>query len=247
MKTHISGLKNSEKIIEYAAFFLMAMSANSANSQETIISVSGPPDTTRQFSGLFAVDRNLSAISWITTSAFTNVSISIELGGDSGAIGEAFLTTQIGPGTITADQIAASSFSFPAIESFTPVLSGLTLEAGTNYLLIEQTAAGSSGGGVWEGTPAWTVETAAGVTANYNYWTPYSIPSYAPAADFSEISGNSLQYAIIGEPIPEPSTAWLVLFGGGVAFLGRWRNRIGFWRSRQPQRRGILNGAKADN
>jgi len=134
MKTNILTITRRRQPITCVAFTLLALTAGSANGQGTIISVTGPADMTRQWSGGLGVNDNLQGVSWITTSAITNVRISVDLAGDSGATGEAFLTTQIGPGTTTANQIATASFSFPAIDSFTTVLSGLNLSAGTNYL-----------------------------------------------------------------------------------------------------------------
>src|SRR5258706_8024643 len=99
MNTNILNSMCWRKTIGYGAFLLIAMIADFAHSQGTIISISGPPDTTGQYSPILAVGGPLQGVSWISAGAFSNVNISIALTGNAGATGTAFLTTKIGAGT----------------------------------------------------------------------------------------------------------------------------------------------------
>src|SRR5208283_4820476 len=178
MKTHNMNTMSWRKTIKYAAFLLIATTANFAHSQETIISVSGPaapPNGASGFNGDLGVGTSLSGVGWMTQSAFTNVNISVALEGNAGATGVAFLMTRIGSGTTTANQAAEASFVFPSTSSLVSVLSGLNLGAGTYFLIIQQTATGSTGNGVWPGTTSPSLTMAASVTATGEYWYNGSI------------------------------------------------------------------------
>ena len=86
-------------------------------------------------------------VSFTTTSAFTNVSISAPVRALGTGLGSAniFLMNQIGPGTTVANQIAMTtitgvSSSFSLLNFF----SGLSLSAGTYYLLIDNSTSPSA-------------------------------------------------------------------------------------------------------
>src|ERR1035438_8002237 len=102
MKTYVTKTRNWCRAIGCGAFCLITLSADLARSQGTVISVSGPPDTTHQFGGTMAVGYNMYGVSWISTTACSNVNIFVALDGDSGATGMAYLTTRIGLGTTAA-------------------------------------------------------------------------------------------------------------------------------------------------
>jgi hypothetical protein len=212
--------------ILYVVFFLFAVSVNLSRGQGVVISVSGPPDTTHQYDGGLAVLNSLLAASWTTTGTYSNVNISVDLGANSGATGRAYLTTQIGPGTATNKQVASASFTFPATSSFVSVFAGLNLTAGTYYLILQQTANGSTGDGVWLGTPSPTLVTAANVTANGEYWSYNAIQSYAPATSFYEVVPTYFDYNVTGVSVPEPSGICLFALGSGIVILGFRRKRI---------------------
>jgi hypothetical protein len=219
------------KMLGYAAFLLIIITADFAHSQGTIISVSGPaapPNGASGFNGDLGVGTSLAGVSWSSTAAFTNVNISVALQGDTGATGVAYLTTRIGSGTTIANQIASASFAFPSTLSLTPVFSGLNLSAGTYFLIIQQTATGNTGNGVWQGTTSPTLTSAAYVTATGEYWYYGSFPSYVPSSTFGR--GLTTYYDYTVTSVPEPSATWLILLGGGVAILGHRRNRVGFWK-----------------
>jgi hypothetical protein len=197
--------------------------------QGTIISVSGPPDTSGQYSPRLEIGDFLAGISWIASDAFSNVNISINLNADPGATAMAYLTTSIGPGTTINDEIASGSFGFPSTSSLVSVLSGLYLQAGTYYLIIEGTASGNNGDGIWQGTPAPTLSSNPTVIANREYFYENSISGYPPAADqfsYSTALVPNFEFTITGTPIPEPSTLSLIFLGSGVLIYVRTRKRF---------------------
>lgn len=123
---------------------------------------------------------------WSQTSGYTNVTITAEIdpGTGSGTSGTAYLMSQIGPGTTTAQQIATASFSATGA-AFTPVLNtlftGLTLGPGNYYLVLS-----SASGLGWAETNGTSPVTAAGVSLisnASNYGNP--LQTYAPASNFS--------------------------------------------------------------
>ena len=107
------------------AFCLLSLIVGMANGQGVIISVSGPPaapSAAAAFTGDLGVGSSVLGVSWQTTGSYSNVSISVLLGGNAGATGVAFLTTRIGSGTTTANQVASASFAFPSTTAQIPVL-----------------------------------------------------------------------------------------------------------------------------
>lgn len=215
------------KIIGYGSTPLLAMMGGLAYGQQTIISVTGPADSNHQWDGALGVSNTLEAVSWTATGAYSNLNISIDLSGDAGATGTAYLTKQIGSGATTASQVVAANFNFPAISSLVPVLSGVNLGAGTYYLIILQTSNGGSGAGSWLGTASPSVAVAGNITTNGEYYSYGTINSYAASSSFGKFSQTYLQYNITVSPVPEPSATSLFLLIGGVAFFGLRRNRIG--------------------
>jgi hypothetical protein len=106
--------------------------------------------------------------SWTQTGSWTNVSISAELGnaanyGNSGGDTiSVYLTNQIGPGTTVANQIASASVSPATVDETDTLFTGLSLGAGTYYLVL-----GAPGQfAEWYGTSSPTVTTGAGVSGN---------------------------------------------------------------------------------
>jgi hypothetical protein len=206
------------KKILHGAFLLMALTTNFAYGQGTVISVSGPlspPNDANEYDGVLGVGLFLDAVEWSSTSAFSDVNISVALQGDAGATGVAYLMTHIGLGTTTAAQVAEASFAFPGTSSMTTVLSSLDLGAGTYYLVIQQTASGSTGDGWWLGTSSPTVTSATAITGNGQYQSVYSIAGYAPATYF--VPESPVSYVFTVTSVPEPSVLWLILLAGGVA------------------------------
>lgn len=102
---------------------------------------------------------------------FQEVSVSAEIdpngnGSTHTAIGTAYLTTRIGPGTTTANQLASVPFSVTGIDTpvLTTLFSGLTLGAGTYYLVLSSPPNESAGWEFGRCCPAPPPVTAPGVT-----------------------------------------------------------------------------------
>ncbi|MGA2255528.1 MAG: hypothetical protein ABSG53_12765, partial [Thermoguttaceae bacterium] len=85
--------------------------------------------------GYGLLDEYVRAAGWSQTSTYSGVTITAEIdpGIGSGTSGTAYLMTQIGPGTTSAEQIATASFSATG-SAFSPALNtlftGLTLGPG---------------------------------------------------------------------------------------------------------------------
>jgi hypothetical protein len=166
--------------------------------------------------------------SWTQTGTFSGVTIQANLLSTGGtATGNAYLTTHIGPGTTTAQQIGAA---VPiSLSNTTPapvtLFSGLTLGPGTYYLTIERQS-----NLAWEccGTSVVTV-TAPGVTANSDYLVG-TIDTYRPASTFFS-KGQIFIYSafsnIVAAAVPALSpfamgTAALLLLSSGLLLLRRY-------------------------
>lgn len=183
----------------------------SALGQTTIISTIGGDG------GFDVFSNQVDMAAWSQTSLFSDVSVSAELDGVGSTInGTAYLMTQVGSGTTTANQVASASFtvSTPPFEpDLTTLFSSLTLGPGTYYLVIT-----ASGGG-WEiSNPSATVITAPGVTlVDGNYTTsPGNMDQpYPPDDTFSSApESNNLEFIV---STPEPPVS--VLLGMGSISL----------------------------
>lgn len=184
----------------------------------TILSVSGPHGSTLS---LGSTHQALVA-SWSSTSAYSGVSVSFQ--SNFGPFtGTAYLMTQIGPGTTSAQQVAVASYSAAsATPALTNLFSGLTLGAGTYYLVLTSNSAGG-----WDtpytAGPA-VVSLAPGVTrgAQFIVNDGNGVPdlSYFPASSFSALNAvYDLELEVTGSLVPEPSR--LLLLGLGFALLPR--------------------------
>lgn len=222
MKTNFAKTMHSHLAVASVISVLIAVTADFAHSQGTVISISGPAappnDSGGGYNGELGVGTYLAGVAWSSTAPFSDVNISVALQGNAGATGVAYLMTSTGPGTTTANQVAEANFAFPGTSSLTPVLSGLDLGAGIYVLIIQQTATGSSGNGVWLGTTSPTVTAASNVIAGGEFWNFGSIAGYAPASDFGR--STTTYYDYTATSVPEPSATFLVLLGGGIAV---WR------------------------
>jgi PEP-CTERM motif len=167
------------------------------------------------------------AISFTTTSLFTDVTISALLYSSTGDPGTGsatvYLTDSIGAGTTTANEIARATLTdLPVLFSTsTPevVFTGLTLPAGT-YYVIEASDTGSAVGADW-GEPEFPVETTApGVTIHTDLIAS-SLASYSPASAFAADTGDGFAFSITGSPVPEPSTWAMMMLGfAGLGYAG---------------------------
>ena len=227
MKINFKNKVNWHREIGCGTFLFIIMTAALAQCQGTVVSVTGPtapPNPASGFDAELAVGTSLAGVSWLSQTAFSNVTISVDLQGNPGAAGMAFLMTKIGSGTTTANQYAESSFAFPTASSLTPVFSGLHLGVGQYFLIIQQTTNGTTGNGAWLGSSSPMVTSAAAVYATGEYSYSGSIPGYAPDSPFGR--GLTTYYDYTVASVPEPSAVGLIPLGGAV-ITWRWRrNRI---------------------
>jgi hypothetical protein len=200
--------------------FLLVIALAHVSNCGTIVSVSGP-----LIGGYYPLSSSqVAASSWSSPRLYSDVVIGALLTNGAGQEGIAYLMTQIGVGTTTASEIARASFSFPSAISTVTLFSGLTLPAGTYYLVLA--SSGTQGGG-WRDAydcgsicsyPAPTVVVDAGVTRNTDLLAPSgSVNTYPPASGFQAGNGIHgdpfLQYSVA--TVPEPAT----FFGIGSVLL----------------------------
>ena len=194
------------------AFGFVCASAAYLEAQVTIVQDAGP------ISGAVDVQHagQVLATSWTQNSAFSGVSVfattgvTLEIGPPEPGL--AFLTTQIGPGTTTANQVASAPFTFPAQSSEVILFTGLTLAPGTYYLTL---ADNGNSFGDWFETNNPTLTTAAGVTLNPDLLAFPVDATYPPASNFL-LGGTNLLFGVTGTAVPEPSTLATLLIGAGI-------------------------------
>jgi hypothetical protein len=175
----------------------------------------------------------IGAASWTTTSAYSNVSIDATVGcyRCSGSM-TAYLTTTIGPSETVADQIATSTVSVGAGPEQDTFFSGLSLGAGTYYLVL------TNGDGdlyYWlspNGAGGTSITTGTGVTYNGDYLStsPFNTINGAnpPASTWTYYGDNGLNFQVTGDPasvVPEPSSS-LLLASGLAGFAGIVRRKL---------------------
>lgn len=171
------------------------------------------------------------AIGWTQTGTYSGVTISMILadgtpGGPlSGTEATAYLMNAVGPGTTVSNEVTTPDTVSGLSDTFSDVtlFSGLTLPAGTYYLVIDQaneyvTVQYSSGTPVEvDGTGVTDLGETAGTPAPF---PPDFSPYGSPIAPTIELS-------ITGTPglssVPEP--AGLALTGLGLLSLGAWKLR----------------------
>ncbi len=165
---------------------------------------------------------------WSQTSSAANVSIAAML--DSAVApytaafsGDAFLMSQVGSGTTTAQQLATASYSVPAnSDGLVTLFSGLNLLPGNYFLVVDVT----SGVGGWDGStyPPLLV-TASGVTflgtGSKEIGFPGAAP-YTPSINFDYgTNGNQLEFTVTSVDTaaltPEPPA--ITLCGTGLLLI----------------------------
>ena len=182
----------------------------------TIISETG-----RDYAGWAARTDQFMAISWSQAGSYTDASITARLYSlDPTDIGTAWLTTQVGPGTTLADQIAIASFSFPSTANPSDVIlfTGLTLAPGTYYLSI---GGGMNYWSTWDCTDQPIVTTDTSVTYNGDFYVYNPDPSYAPASPYVPTPSITPIFSITGTVVPEPASLALVGLTVSVFLLSR--------------------------
>lgn len=199
----------------------------------TLIDVSGPNNS----STITDVLSNNPGVAFTLASAHNNVSIGVSLlafGGSGDWNLNAFLTTQIGPGTTAASHevasvsqvitVPGSPFAAPYTITPTTIFSGLNLAAGTYYLTLSGTY--NTQNAWWAGSPTADLSTVtssgASVAAPYYY---FSLPdfSYLPSSPFPVFSNAygywfSVTGDLVESNVPEPWSGALLLAGWIVLF-----------------------------
>ena len=173
------------------------------------------------------------AVGWtMGSTTYTNVTISALLIGDdpSGDTIDAYLDTQIGPGTTAgADEIASAfDISVPSgIFNTITLLTGVTLQAGDSYYLtLAPDASDEIEWGIDTSQPNPTV--AAGVTEIPAEWCNNDIVGcgdYPPASPFGAYGDNPI-FSVTSDPSPAPEPTTAFLMAGGLALLGFLRYRF---------------------
>ncbi len=170
-----------------------------------------------------------SLVSWTQTTRFADVTITTALGSSylNGLPGQGtvYLTTRIGAGATSADEIARTTLTGVAQNGALEMLfTHLTLPANTYYVVA---ASDTGGGGLGWVIGALTTTFAPGVTIDPSEVT-MSLAAYSPASAFFaptpeptslfyfSVTGDPLSVA----PVPEPASLVILLAGlGGLTLL----------------------------
>lgn len=195
-------------------FFFLILASLSA-SATTLVSITGTP-------AVFGVtDQQYGAASWSSPNAHTNVEVKALLSGNGISPISAFLTTQLGPGTTTAHQIAETTFTPNGTNVLATIFSGLSLGSGNYYLVLSGLA--SSGAGWAEAADPQSIILGPGVTT-MSFTSDVLNPAYAPAGTFAPLLIAPWQFEVAGDPVPEPSPIALTAVPLLVLI---WRARTG--------------------
>ncbi|MEW5687978.1 MAG: PEPxxWA-CTERM sorting domain-containing protein [Pseudomonadota bacterium] len=169
------------------------------------------------------------AVGWTQTVATTDVTVRALLGAVTGASGNWWITTKLGPTATLADVVASGVYTAPSLglnldfngQPRTELASGLSFAAGAYFLVLDGPPGPAVGNASWIGGagPADTVELAAGFTlGSYYHATQFDDPLsvFGPASSFVVTPGDPrLVFELDGRVagVPEPAT-WLMLIAG---------------------------------
>jgi hypothetical protein len=156
--------------------------------------------------------------SWSSSNSYVNVNISAALTRglccptDPIVSVIAYLTSQIGPGTTIADQIATATVPVPGPgpnATYTTLFSGLTLGPGNYFLTLAAADPTDAGTAAWWYDSFARILTDTGVAWLGKYGTNSPDSSYPPATLFSLQTKDGTGLQVTGDPpsnVPEPST-----------------------------------------
>jgi hypothetical protein len=169
------------------------------------------------------------AVGWTQTVATTDVTVRALLGAVSGASGNWWITTALGPTATPADVVASGVYNAPSVglnfdfngQPRTELATGLSFAAGSYFLVLDGPPGPFVGNASWIGGagPADTVELAAGFTLGSYYYAAQfdnAVDAFGPASSFTVTPGESrLVFELDGRvaSVPEPAT-WFMLIGG---------------------------------
>ena len=203
--------------------FTMVLLSFGLASAGTVYSVTGTPNGFAYSLG--GTSDQMLVSSWAQTGSYTNVSISAVLG--SGEPISVYLTNQIGPGTTVANEIGSTSISPSASPQTETLFTGLSLGAGSYYLVLAAPTTGIAG---WFGTSSPTVTTDTGVTGHPDVFVSTSNGSpnsaFPPASSFLP-AGTNLLFTVtgdVGSTVPEPSS--FMMMGLAGIFLFSVKSRL---------------------
>jgi hypothetical protein len=209
------------------AFAAILLSPISATADPIVISVTAPPVLSTLIDS-----SSIAATSWSQTNAYADVSIAALV--DSAVVGQtptadAYLTTEIGPGTTVADEIARSRFMVPAVlpicsanacGAYVTLFSTLSLGPGTYFVTMgpDPSSIGTVG---WFPALNPTVVTDTGVSEGASFFAS-AANIYPPASAFT-VSPFAMDFIVTGTAvsIAEPDTATMISFAALFIVLAR--------------------------
>jgi hypothetical protein len=219
-----SVLSREKLVLPLVALFL---TLPGANARADIVLPFPPPPVVYSSGGSadgFALLNPLSTeqalgVSWSQGSEYTSVTISAQLEalGGTTQTGEAYLTTALGTGTTTNDEVASVAFSFPASQSYVTLFSGLDLPAGTYYLSLVDTS--SSGGAGWIVSKSPTVQSGNGDSFYQEYLFATPPATYFPSTAVTVANDTPPNFSVTGTEVPEPSAGLCFALSGGLLLL----------------------------
>lgn len=174
--------------------------------------------------------------SWTQTSAVSNASLEVLVRSNIGAASaDWYLTRAIGPTTTPADVVASGTYSAPSIstgpftdDAYTVLIDGLSIEAGTYFLVLDGPAGGFFNNYEWVGvTDGGSPSTLAnGFTVNSIFGVSSfggTVAEFAPSSPFGNSPGALAFRLSAPSQVPEPTA--LGLLGLGVLGLAASRRR----------------------
>ena len=205
---------------------LLAVAGGACVQGAILFNVTGPAGSNTGLGVANGVGQGAAGEEFTLNQTFTNVSFTMTIDGTAGIPLTAWLTNKIGNGS-NKNSVIATSTASPGSGSgtftYTP-FSGLTLTAGTYFLVFAAVNQPNEVGWEWTGTP--TITHAAGVTFVGAFGNPgntndsWNTPAYQ-YRDFTTPSPTNSPFfgELDGTPAGAPEPGSLTLAGAGMALL----------------------------